>query len=331
MHTLQHSDPLLRNCVIIDLATCGWMRPEGWLLFDPEAYEYDSPEDSDEEERDELEGMEDELVEIMGDTTTVDNEDEILAEKERQRVRELKRARRQPNMTKTPPVIQTLQSLVEQIQVYRKEISDLDDKLAERRHAFEFTDELNEALASSPLTSTGRTPQQQQQQQPSSFMKNPMLESISARNLARPSSATPSRSAGFSTPTRASRGTGRNVMNSATPVRGISPAPNSASSSPFGTHVADTTQRRIKVLQPGQKKLHLPPPPESESREGSIRGDTPTPTPPRDGEDGDGKAVEREFTLSHLLTNIMILQEFILELAALTQVRASLFGDVKFS
>ena len=38
----------------------------------------------------------------------------------------------------------------------------------------------------------------------------------------------------------------------------------------------------------------------------------------------------KEITLSHLLTNIIILQEFILELAAIIQVRASLFGEVDF-
>ena len=38
----------------------------------------------------------------------------------------------------------------------------------------------------------------------------------------------------------------------------------------------------------------------------------------------------REVTLSHILTNVIILQEFILELAAIVQVRASLFGEVKF-
>lgn len=38
----------------------------------------------------------------------------------------------------------------------------------------------------------------------------------------------------------------------------------------------------------------------------------------------------KETTISHLLTNIIILQEFILELAAIIQVRASLFGEIEF-
>lgn len=37
----------------------------------------------------------------------------------------------------------------------------------------------------------------------------------------------------------------------------------------------------------------------------------------------------REVTLSHILTNVIILQEFMLELVAIVQVRASLFGEIK--
>jgi len=48
---------------------------------------------------------------------------------------------------------------------------------------------------------------------------------------------------------------------------------------------------------------------------------------------GHHDAVDGEIvvSLSHVLTNIVILQEFILELAAVMQVRASLFGEVKFA
>ena len=44
-----------------------------------------------------------------------------------------------------------------------------------------------------------------------------------------------------------------------------------------------------------------------------------------------GERQTREATLNHVLTNIVILQEFILELAALIQVRASLLdGELRF-
>jgi len=41
--------------------------------------------------------------------------------------------------------------------------------------------------------------------------------------------------------------------------------------------------------------------------------------------------LRREASLSHVLTNAVILQEFILELVAIVQVRASMFGEVKFA
>ena len=41
--------------------------------------------------------------------------------------------------------------------------------------------------------------------------------------------------------------------------------------------------------------------------------------------------VSKEITLGHFLTNVIILQEFVLELAALVEVRAGLFGEIDFS
>ena len=39
----------------------------------------------------------------------------------------------------------------------------------------------------------------------------------------------------------------------------------------------------------------------------------------------------RDATLLHIVTNVVILQEFVLELVALMQVRASLFNEIKFA
>jgi hypothetical protein len=51
---------------------------------------------------------------------------------------------------------------------------------------------------------------------------------------------------------------------------------------------------------------------------------------PGDDSADDSPAV-REASLSHILTNVVILQEFVLELVAIMQVRASMFGEVKFA
>jgi hypothetical protein len=45
----------------------------------------------------------------------------------------------------------------------------------------------------------------------------------------------------------------------------------------------------------------------------------------------DGEKVEEQklVSVSHVLTNVIVLQEFLLELAALVQVRAGLFAEVR--
>lgn len=39
----------------------------------------------------------------------------------------------------------------------------------------------------------------------------------------------------------------------------------------------------------------------------------------------------REASLLHIITNVVVLQEFVLELVALMQIRASLFNEVRFA
>jgi hypothetical protein len=39
---------------------------------------------------------------------------------------------------------------------------------------------------------------------------------------------------------------------------------------------------------------------------------------------------EKKVSVNHVLTNVIVLQEFLLEVAALVQVRAGLFGEVKY-
>jgi hypothetical protein len=323
MHTLSPHDPFLRHLmdllcaffsntvetnlvltgVIIDLATCAFMRPEGWLLFDPATYEFDEPDDSDQEEQDELEDMEDELATIMAESSAAPETEDVFAERDRRRLRGMRNARRRPRLLKPPPIVGALQELVTQIQIYRKDIPDLDDKLMERRRAFEFTEELNEALLSTPLPSP----------QPPKVLS---LDPFNPRSLVRPSTAKDH-------PRNLSTGSGSNTQRNsrllhrgASPIRGVSPGAAAMSgsdpSSPFGNHINDTTQRRIKILHPGQKGVHLPPPPEDDSREGSVRSFTPSVNTDGGGSNGGaggaGDGGKGEFTLSHLLTNIMILQ-----------------------
>jgi hypothetical protein len=62
--------------------------------------------------------------------------------------------------------------------------------------------------------------------------------------------------------------------------------------------------------------------------EGRTPADEPDEDDDDDSTDVDHSDDVRVVSLSHVMTNIVILQEFILELAAVMQVRASMFGEV---
>lgn len=129
-HTLRLDDPLLKivlellstfflnsvetnlilTCVITDLATCCYMKPVGWLLYDPACYDYG--EDSDEE-------FEEEWEELIAEAELGDAGLEDL---ERNQLKGLKRARKEPKCKETPPVMEVLQNLTNQVVAYRREV-----------------------------------------------------------------------------------------------------------------------------------------------------------------------------------------------------------------
>lgn len=65
--------------------------------------------------------------------------------------------------------------------------------------------------------------------------------------------------------------------------------------------------------------------------EGSVVTSRTDETGTETGTDREEEVVEKMVSVSHVLTNIIALQEFILELAALVQVRAAMFDEVKFT
>lgn len=127
-HTLRHDDPLLRSivrllstffsntvetnliltCVIVDLASCCYMKLEGWLLPDPSDYEYDD-ESEDETEEEWAMALEEES-------------DDPFVELERKQIRDLKRARKEPSWRNAPPILEVLHDLSSQVNAYREEV-----------------------------------------------------------------------------------------------------------------------------------------------------------------------------------------------------------------
>jgi hypothetical protein len=85
-------------------------------------------------------------------------------------------------------------------------------------------------------------------------------------------------------------------------------------------------KRRIRFRRPaGSQNVEVmlskyQPPPKEES-EDVVSG----------AEEEAGKDDVREASVGHIITNVVILQEFVLELVALMQIRASLFSEVRFA
>lgn len=360
LHTLRPEDPMLKilmdilatfflNSVetnlsltgaIVDLATCGYMRIDGWLLSDFTKYVY--------------EGDEEEAVDpfvLGGDPIEIE---------EKEQIRALRKARRTPKWeeSKMPLFLTQLKFLVSQVAAYRTEIPRFSELLQQRREAFQ---------AASPSTSTPIPIRRQEQPRPSfesSSDSPPRLNAFDT--LAQrifPELGTPSRSKsprgrrsqeqssgsgsalnggyGFATPTtsRAPGAPSAFPMGLETPSRGSSRAysPSPLRVGPGRSVVppsqleafkaVDQTILKRRVGLPNTKVVAVPFPNLKDSVDGSaessIQGSV-------KGEEGDGEDEERMVSVNHVLTNTIVLQEFLLELAALVQVRAGLFGEVRY-
>jgi hypothetical protein len=404
-HTLRSDDPLLKTMLglletffvnpvetnlcltaaIIDLATCGYMSIEGWLLPDPSKYTYedmDDPEDS---------------------TMTVTGSQTVSSEtSERSKLRAVRLARRSPHWPppEVPALLSHLQTLVSHVSVYRSGIPRFNDLLHQRR----------QAVHTQPVQ---ETPKPVHQKQRSSFDSStsrstspPPVRQSAFNSLAQqifPGLASPSRSLsprgrrsqdqqrssisqgmGTSAPIPIQSSSTPRIpppqfpMGSSldTPSRGSSRAFSSsplrdsgskaAASRGLASQVAafaevDKAILARKVGMPTQKGELVPPPfpnlaPNAQDQDSAVaaQGDyciTTSPvdkggeSPDTDGEQFDDAREEAEVdieseeeeaeeerlvSVSHVLTNVILLQEFLLELAALVQVRAGLFGAVKF-
>jgi hypothetical protein len=364
-HTLRPEDPMLKTLLnilatfftnsietnlsltgaIVDLASCGFMRIDGWLLPDPTRYVYDE---------DEVEA-EDPYFMGLGDPIEV---------QERAQLQELKKARRTPKWdeNKIPVLLKQLKTLVDQVSAYRIEIPRFDELLQQRREAFQAAS----SSTSIPIPIRQAPPPRSSFESSSRSVSPPRisaLDSLAQRIF--PELNTPSRSHsprgrrsqerssgalsggyGLSTPT-----TSRTVvppqfpMGLETPSRGSSRA-----FSPSPLQDAETTLRKhgVPASQAAAfaavdqsilaRKVGLPalkgdinpipfPNLKDGSTEGSVQG-TEDGSVQGDGE-REGEVEEKKVSVNHVLTNVIVLQEFLLEVAALVQVRAGLFGEVR--
>ncbi|KAL8970991.1 MAG: hypothetical protein Q9197_003512 [Variospora fuerteventurae] len=240
------------------------------------------------------------------------------------------------------PVFARLESLVERIDRLRRDIQDFDIYLAERRHIFQVGGEIDDALAGT----SGRRSHESHEQHKRSIQKDPTaIGSISGRlgasRAASRSTSPRGRQEGYS---NGNHPQPKSVVGRMSHLR-LSPSP--SSSSPLDRTYSPSPLRAQSMSTTASSSLPSPRGPPDALRQ-RIRLKMTTIGPrrqPRDdsggsetsslhseslkaGSDVVGGGEEKEVSLSHLLTNVIILQEFIMELAAIIQVRASLFGEV---
>jgi hypothetical protein len=295
---------------IVCMGTCSQLHLEGWLSVDPADYEF----------------------EAMGLEPTEFTNDNF---------RSMLMAGRLPTWkpSATPQLLACLQQLEAQVEALRADIQDWDEHVANRKTAFHFHEEMHEAMKMP-------TPQLKPSRQPSDAPAGSWTPQIPKHVL--DSSATPSRTQSprgrkesladqRNTPTTSpapSRFGGSTMVG--TPSRGLSPltAPQAAKRHTTLLSDIDANFAGLRHSELFKRRIRFRRPAGSQSVEVMLSKYQP---PPKDDEEGSTEDAEdneqediREASLLHIITNVVILQEFVLELVALIQIRASLFNEVKF-
>lgn len=354
-HTIRLEDPLTKSLISLlenflandistnlgltqafaTLASCGHTRLEPWLLGDPVQNEIlfhqgfpssDDLHDSDQDDTITLKDKHNSEKVLSADPIDESTRTQITFEEPDR------------SSSATSPVFAALDSLVGQVEKFRGEIQDFDTFLAERRHVFRVGEDIDKSLASDMPP----PPRAEESGRPSISRTRgvPQLGSISERLMSETSSATDSRSSSPrgrqlndpSTPTLVARLNHLRISSSPSPSkpasRAFSPSPLQQDSTvstpsrrvatPMGPGDALRQKIKIKTMSYQQDNAR-----DVSSETSSIRSESVA---------SELKQADEvsEVTLSHLLTNVIILQEFMLELVAIVQVRASLFGEINF-
>ncbi|POS80583.1 hypothetical protein DHEL01_v201004 [Diaporthe helianthi] len=398
-HTIRSDDPLLTSLLdhlelfflnpvetnlgitetIFDLAICGFMNLEGWLVRHPNSYIYDSDDAYQPlSPKDEADGG-------------LDPDLEKLLDEDPEALDKINKCRRRPiwSPSDLPRLLKTLQLLSEEVAMYRETIPRFHDLLQQRRESFQIADSASTPMprrvqppSSTPGSGTPAwAPSSMNTSRSGSPQRLGGFEGFARRilkdldDLGSPSRSTsprgphlavpggPPLAAGFGigTPSSVNRGPPvppKDPFKFETPVKGggglhrpYSPAGSDhdpvKASQAAAFQAVDQQILARKVGLPDKSKATNSP----LKLGGKIEDETP-PTPPAK-DDASGGATdaqiesaavadgdidethtppeEKKVSVSHVLTNIIILQSFLFELAALVQVRAGIFDDeVKF-
>lgn len=346
MHFIVPEDPVLRGLlalfasfftndletnlgltqVLVDMASCGYTRLEGWFLTDPKNYIYTDSgriEDSS----------------SCGRSNSLKTYGTLPR---RPQLAEDTKARCAPSweIDDVSPVLEALEKLVGQAESFRWEIQDFDAHLRECR-AIIGADE-DTGMVSRPKDAF-RKSKSATDVSPSRIKSTDQIGSISQRLQSERLSDGDSRNSSprgrqldtASTPVLVgrlshlhmspSRASSQNSSRaySPSPIRNQSAASTPAKSKRTFRRAGEALRRRIQIPNKASLSQHDHTRDFPSSEASSIRSDSVGPKM-------HSEAI-KDVSLGHLLTNVIILQEFILELAALVEIRASMFKEVRFS
>ena len=296
----------------ISLASCPHLRLEGWAVIEPRHYHF---------------------LEVPAQDAREDTPDPL---------RKLRQARRQPAWPSdhAPLLFRQLQNLRAEVRQLASMVPDFDRLVATRKQAFHLHDDISEAMQN---TTTPKIPLATQ---PSANWTPQKPQSLPQRILS-----------GATTPIRSSSPRGRaGTPDLRLPVASPSRSANAAGAAspspprrerPISGDLQKRPQKSQNLLndvieaansEALARKIAFPLNQATSTTNGKVEpsvGDDATDGASSSHGDMNGSGSTpgsiREASLSHILTNVVILQEFILEFVAIVQVRASMFGEVLFA
>ncbi|KAI1003920.1 hypothetical protein K3495_g4290 [Podosphaera aphanis] len=308
---------LALTAVIIDLASCGYMRIDGWLLPDPLKYVFEEDNDS-----------------ISEGQFKPGPSDDIFEIEEKIQCHSMRMARRTPIWEKSqvPAFLHQLEGITEQIALCKVEISRFEDLLQQRREAFQVASAFPKPT---PLRKT----------QPGASPSLNAFDTLAQRIF--PEFVTPAKS-------KSSRGR-KNPDRNNSPGNGLRPEI-SGSLPPFSissecSSIVDDSEDMLRQNSMPEvqianfagadqlimtRKVSLP----LENRSLNLSNSQEKNEVECMHDDNcmsknyklhEDEKEKRTVSVNHILTNVLIFQEFLLELAALVQVRAALFREVSYT
>lgn len=290
---------------IVTLLTCPYFGLEGWLAVDPRHYAYA-------------------LSQVNEGSDPVRN------------------ARRRPtwDAEHAPVLMATIRRIVDELDKLNEEIKDLDGLIASRKQTFRLHAEIEDGLKNAPRAKS-----------------TPGLNEISPPITAQASSFQQRFLETFSNTPSRSQSRGRQMDSTSSPSNGngnvlsqyapglVSPPSSSRSrqrrsedgaAKENSKNVESTEHQLLEDVMraAGEERLNQRirfPLRRRSWKEGAVNANTENENTPATTEKMADETLEaREATLGHILTNAVILQEFVLEITAILQVRASMFDEVAF-